>query len=187
MSMVTDSWDEDAQDWRPDDWDVKAYVVIDYRDRMASSVAGPVPSFGTQEWAKADPQTQAASYARHERDVAAAQGPAISNRMAAEAARRQAHREAVQDMSKEWTRGRYANQILPTATREQRVADKAYREQQPKPWEDGYAASIPRQRAASDTSRAVAQAINACQVHARADQPTQTRTADDAEGDSWAR
>jgi len=64
-----------------------------------------------------------------------------------------------------------------------RAAEKAHREQL------HAAAAIPQQRSASNTTaRAVAQAVHACQVTARADEPTAARAADaDAEGDSWAR
>src|SRR5688500_14279884 len=59
-------------DWRPDEWDLKARAIIDYRDRIADSIDGPVPAFGSPEWAAAGWRTQLASYARHEREVAAA-------------------------------------------------------------------------------------------------------------------
>jgi hypothetical protein len=140
---VIDEWDEQAADWRPDEWDRRVHAVLDYRDRVANSVDGPVPAFGSPEWAAADERTQAAAYARHEREVAAAQGVAISNRMAAVSARREAQGEAEKAMAAEWARRRYSDQQLRPSTREQRVADREHRAERPKPWEDGYAASFP--------------------------------------------
>lgn len=99
--------------WQPDEWESKARAVIDYRDRIADSVADPVPAIGTPEWAAADWQTKTAAYARHERGVATARGPAISNSMAEESGRRRDLVESAGAMAAEWTRRGYGGQHLP--------------------------------------------------------------------------
>jgi len=100
---------------RPDEWDEKARAVIEYRDRIADSVSGQVPAVGTAEWAAADWRTQTAAYARHERDVAAARGKEISNRMAKEAGERRDRVESSHAVADEYTRrrghGRYRTEV----------------------------------------------------------------------------
>jgi hypothetical protein len=82
----TDAYDatRPGQDGPRDEWDERVHAVIEYRDRVADSVAGNVPLFGTAEWASADPATQAASQARFERARDEARGREISDRIAAE-------------------------------------------------------------------------------------------------------
>jgi hypothetical protein len=171
---VIDEWDEKAGDWRPDEWDRKVHAVLAYRDRVADSVDGPVPAIGTAEWAAADERTQAAAYARHEREVAAAQGRGVSDRMAAVSARREAQGEAEKAMAGEWARRRYSDQQLRPSAREQRDADREHRDALPKPWEDEYVASfpgsvVPAQRQAADTRGSVQRAstATACATAAR--------------------
>lgn len=144
---VLDRWDEAAGDWEPDEWDVKARAVIEYRDRIADSVAGPVPEVGTAEWAAADWRTQTAAYARHEREVAAARGKEISNRMAAEAGERRDGVESSQAISAEYTRRGYADVHLPFSELQRRRAEVA----------------IPLQR----TAETVARAREACRAAER--------------------
>lgn len=150
----------DAQDWdayrpgepdQPDEWDVKARAVIDYRNRIADSVEGPVPEIGSPEWAAADWRTQTAAYARHERDVAAAQGKAVSNRMAAEAAERRDRVESSHAISAEYTRRGYADTHLPFTELQRRRAE----------------VSIPLQR----TAETVARAREACEAAQQQEAP----------------
>src|SRR5690606_5519465 len=108
---VLDEWDDAAGDWKPDEIDQKVRAVIEYRNRVADSVPGPVPEMGTPEWAAADWRTQLAAHARHERDVAAAQGKAISNRLAAEAAERRAVVEASNAVSAAYRQDGHANRF----------------------------------------------------------------------------
>ena len=42
-----------AGDWRPDEIDQRVRTVIEHRDRVAHAVDGPVPVFGSPEWATA--------------------------------------------------------------------------------------------------------------------------------------
>lgn len=132
---------------QPDQWDVKARAVIEYRDRIADSVTGAVPEIGTPEWAAADWRTQTAAYARHERDVAAARGKEISNRMAAEAGDRRDRVESSQAMSAEYTLRGYAAVHLPFSELQRRRAEVV----------------IPLQR----TAETVARAREACQAAER--------------------
>jgi hypothetical protein len=150
---VIDEWDEQAADWRPDEWDRRVHAVLDYRDRVGNSVDGPVPAFGSPEWVAAGERTQAAAYARHEREVAAAQGVTISNRMADVSARREAQGDAEKAIAAEWARRRYSDHQLRPSTREQRVADREHRAELPKPWEDGYADSFPTDTASVPAPR----------------------------------
>jgi hypothetical protein len=194
---VLDEWDEEAGDWKPDEWDRKVHAVLAWRDHIADSVDGPVPEFGTPEWAAADERTQAAAFARHEREVAAAQGVAISNRMAAVSARREAQGDAEKVIATEWARRHYSEQQLRPSTREQRNADQARRVTAPKPWEDGYDDSFPTdpavpaprqpsdarecvQRASTAVTCAVARQ-DAARASATGEQPTRGRVRHDAE------
>lgn len=108
---------------QPDQWDVKARAVIEYRDRIADSVQGAVPGIGTPEWAAADWRTQTAAYARHERDVAAAQGKAISDRMAKDAGERRAQVEASHAVSTEYASRGHADNHVPYAELQRRRAE----------------------------------------------------------------
>lgn len=166
MMPVLDEWDEEAGDWKPDEWDRKVHAVLAWRDRVADSVDGPVPVFGTSAWAAADERTQVVSYARHERDVAAARGKSISNRMATEAAARVADRDAQREMAAEWTRRGYSRAPLSPETSAQRLADRERRASTPRPWEDGYAESlgspeIPSPRRPDDAKESVQRASTA--------------------------
>lgn len=148
---------QDRDAYRPggqdqtEEWGVKARAVIDYRDRIADSVDGPVPEIGTPEWSAADWRTQTAAYARHERDVAAAQGKAISNRMAAEAAERRDRVESSHAISAEYTRRGHADTHLPFTTLQRRRAE----------------VSIPLQR----TAETVARAREACEAAQQQEAP----------------
>lgn len=135
---LLDRWDDTTGDWEPDEWDVKARAVIDYRDRIADSVPGPLPQVGTVEWAAADWRTQTAAYARHERDVAAARGKDISNRMAKEATERRGRVEASHDISAEYTRRGHADTHVPYTELQRRRAQVV----------------VPFQRAAETVARA---------------------------------
>jgi hypothetical protein len=166
-AMHDDVWDDEADDWKPDEWDRKVHAVLAWRDRVADSVDGPVPEFGSPEWAAADEHTQAAAYARHERATAEVRGRAISDRMAAEAARRAADRDAQREMGAEWARRGYSRTVLPASVRAQRADDHARRAGTPRPWEDGYndsfptAPVVPAQRQSSDTRECVQRATAA--------------------------
>lgn len=163
-AMHDDVWDEQTQDWRPDETDRRVHAILDYRDSVAASVDGPLPQFGTPEWATADPQTQAAAAARHERDVAAAQGVKVSNRLAAEAAERRDHAESRQQMSVEYTRRRYAHTTLSEGERARRTAQQAWRENRARP-SDGVPA--PRQPAETTRGRLQPDSIEAAAAEAR--------------------
>jgi hypothetical protein len=173
-AMHDDVWDEQAQDWMPDAIDRQARAIIDYRDRIAASVDGPVPTFGTPEWAAADPQTQAAAAARHERDVAAAQGAKISNRMAAEAGERSDHAQARQEMSAMYTRRRYAHTMMAEGDRVRREAQHAWRQGRRRP-SDG----VPAPRRPVETSRECLQRDSSLEAAAaEARQAVEEATAD---------
>jgi hypothetical protein len=161
---VLDHWDEAAGDWVPDEWDVKARAVIDYRNRIADSVEGPVPEIGTPEWAAADWRTQTAAYARHERDVATARGKEISNRLAQEAGERRDRVESSHAISAEYTRRGYADTHLPFTELQRRRAE----------------VPIPLQR----TAASVARAREACEA---AQQPEAPVMAEEPPAASWAR
>jgi hypothetical protein len=164
--------------WAPDKLDQRVNAIIDYRDRIAASVDGPVPEYGSPEWAHADPETQAASAARHERAVAAAQGEAISNRMAAATGERQDLVDSSHAVSAYW---RAHRESMPMSARavEQRAADRERRQVSPKPWEAGYAESFPAKECLQPdpTAAAVARAHEACRdaVNSRQEVPEQTR------------
>lgn len=154
---------QDRDAYRPggqdqtDEWDAKARAVIGYRGRIADSVDGPVPEIGTPEWAAADWRVQTAAYARHERDVAAAQGKAISNRMAAEASERSDLVESSQALSEEFTRRGYAATHVPFTELERRRAQVV----------------IPFQRTAETVARAreACEAAQQQEVPAMAEEP----------------
>lgn len=120
--------------WQPDEWETKARAVIDYRDRIADSVPDPVPSIGTPEWASSDWRTKTAAYARHEGDVAAAQGPVISNRMAAECGWRRDLVESSGAIAAEWMRRGYDVDHVPFAELERRRGDAPIPEQRKAEW-----------------------------------------------------
>ena len=152
---VLDEWDDAAGDWKPDEWDVKAHAVIEYRNRIADSVTGDVPEVGTAEWATADWRTQTAAYARHERNVAAARGPAISNRLAAEAGERRARMEASHAIAAEYARRGHADVHVPYAEMQRRRAEVV----------------VPMQRTAETVARAREACREAEQVPAVAEEP----------------
>src|SRR5690606_26046397 len=64
-----------------DEVDRKVRAHIEYRDRMAEAVSGPVPEFGSAEWRAADWRTQVASFARHLRAIDVARGKQTSSRL----------------------------------------------------------------------------------------------------------
>lgn len=158
MSMVLGDWDEQAGDWRPDEWDQRVRAVIERRDRVADSVVDP-PVFGSPEWAAADERTQAASQARHERAAAEARGREISDRMARESAERAARVEAAKQMSA----GLAGLPRLPRDVVERREQDREWRKTQPRPSDLVPAQRDPKERLQPDgTAEAVRRARAAC-------------------------
>lgn len=176
---MIDCW-WDGEQWR-DEWDERVAAVTAERDRVAASVDGPVPLYGSREWAAADERIRAASQARYEQAVAVARGREVSDRMAAGSAVRAAHAQAQKDQAAALAR----LSPLPEAVREQRAADAQRRAEVPRPWEDGYAdsfAHIPEPRTPGDVDLDAAIACAAAAVHA-AERGRREPAADDAEGD----
>lgn len=139
-----------AGEWARDEWDRRVDEVIAYRDELAAHL-GPVPVFGSAEWAAAPAHIKAASHARHEQAVAVERGRQVSQRMAADPVSVASHRAMMAALEQGDTRAAAVTiTSLPADVIAQRETDAARRAEAPRPWEAGYAESlgIPQQRAA---------------------------------------
>lgn len=182
----------DAGRWVPDKWERLVEAVTEHRDRVAASVDGPVPLFGTPEWVAAADEVKAASQARAEQVRAVEQGKQVSARMAADPVSVASHRAMLR-----WIGEDTPPLQMPTPLREdvraQREADAERRRSLPQPWEDGYAESfaskVPAPRsplkrqeclqrdrtaaAVADAHEACRDAVKAHQEEERAGEPAQ--------------
>lgn len=111
---MIDEWDHETGQVKPDWVDEKVRQEIEYRDRMANAVDGPVPAFGTPEWQAADWKTQLASHAREQRERDVAYGKKVFERLCREESERRDLVGSCQDMSRYLAReGFFRQQHIP--------------------------------------------------------------------------
>jgi|GEM_PF-4388554 len=163
---MIDEWDPETGEVKPDWIDEKVRREIEYRDRMANAVDGPVPAFGTPECQAADWKTQLAAYAREQRERDIAYGKKVFERLCREAAKRRDLVESCQDMSRYLARqGFFRQQHISHEEMERlRWGPTGDPREWAKPRPGDYPGRrIPQQR----TGEAVARAREACRETAR--------------------
>lgn len=188
--MHDDVWDDAAGRWVPDRWEALVDAATAYRDRVAASVDGPVPVYGTPGWATADDDVKAVAQARHDQAAAVERGRQVSAVMAARTSSVAAHRALMNAITDEQAGVRAARVSLPTPLQDdviaQRAADAELRRDTPRPWDPGYAESFAAraqdQRASLDADLdAVCSAVRAAARAAEVTSGEDAATDDDAE------